>query len=218
MRITRSAFTRNYASYDGGGLSLGQGSDMSVSSSVFADNFAEHYGGGLETSLSSDIELAWSTVTGNYAGIVGGGVALDDSVTIGGMLITGNSDGPSFNAPDCLTKNTGSISSGYNLIGAAGDGSCVLSGDGTGNQIGVEINLSQTTIAGADMPYAAPKPDSIALGAVPTNRCRRGWGQYEHLDQRSLPRPVGNACTVGAIEGSTDVIFANGLDDSYAGE
>jgi hypothetical protein len=33
-----------------------------------------------------------------------------------------------------------------------------------------------------------------------------------------LPRPVGNTCTVGAIEGSTDVIFANGFDDSYAGE
>ena len=35
-RITRSAFTRNYAVSDAGGLSLGQGTDISVSNSLIA--------------------------------------------------------------------------------------------------------------------------------------------------------------------------------------
>jgi hypothetical protein len=46
----------------------------------------------------------------------------------------------------------------------------------------------------------------------------RGWGQSEHTDQLDHARPVNNACTIGAIEGASDLIFANGFDDGYAGE
>ena len=73
-------------------------------------------------------------------------------------------------------------------------------------------------MAGSDIPYAAPKTGSIAVGAVPATRCRRGSGRYEANDQLDLARPVNSTCTIGAIEGTSDLIFANGLDDSYAGE
>ncbi len=138
--------------------------------------------------------------------------------TLGSMLIAGNLDGYALSAPDCSTLATGTTSSGYNLIGAAGLGTCALSGDTTGNQIGVEVDLSQTSMIDAEMPYAAPRFESVAIGAVPRLRCRLASGDLVDSDQQGNVRPVLNACTVGAIEGVSDLIFANGLDASYAGE
>ncbi|MEO8672557.1 MAG: choice-of-anchor Q domain-containing protein [Tahibacter sp.] len=218
VRITRSAFTRNVAVSDGGGLNLGQGKNMSVSSSLFADNHAGGNGGGIDISTSSNVELAWSTVTGNVAANQGGGFSISGGVALGGMIVTGNRDGNSTHAPDCSTKTAGTISTGYNLIGAVSLGDCVLTGDTTGNQIGVAINLSPVSKANAEMPYATPQPGSIALGAAPVSRCKRAKGQYQHTDQLDHARPLNNACTIGAIEGSSDLIFADGLDGGYAGE
>jgi len=218
VRVTRSAFTRNSAVRDGGGASFGQGTDMSISDSLFADNVADLYGGGLEIYLANNVELSWSTVTGNYAGRQGGGISLSGGETMGSMLITGNLDGLSTHSPDCSTHSSGSVSSGYNLIGAISQGTCVLTGDNTGDQIGVPIGLSPVSMIDADMPYAGPTAGSIALGAVPQYRCRRGLGQFEHTDQQSSERPVDHACTIGAIETVSDLIFANGLDDRYPGE
>ncbi len=218
VRITRSAFTRNSAVRDGGGASLGQGRDMSVSSSVFASNVADMNGGGLDVYNSGSVELSWSTVTGNLAGRQGGGVSLRGGETLGSMLITGNLSAHPVPTPDCSTLASGTVSAGYNLIGAAGQGTCVLTGDTTGNQVGVNIGLSPVSMIGADMPYAAPRAGSLALGAVSQSRCRRPAGQFQHIDQQGNARPVGNACSIGALERSSDLIFAHGMDDSYAGE
>ena len=89
------------------------------------------------------IELSWLTITGNHAGSQGGGMVLRGGETIGSLLVTGNSDGHTSHAPDCLTLQEGPTSSGYNLIGAIGDEDCVFTGDTIGNQIGVAIKLSQ---------------------------------------------------------------------------
>ena len=45
-----------------------------------------------------------------------------------------------------------------------------------------------------------------------------GFDELAGRDMRELPRPVNNACTIGAIEGTSDLIFASGIDDRYAGE
>lgn len=217
-RVTRSAFTRNTAVRDGGGASFGQGIDTSISDSLFADNLAAKNGGGLVVYLADSVELSWSTVTGNYAGNQGGGISLSGGEIMGSMLITGNANGSSIYAPDCSTLPSGSFSSGYNLIGAVGAGTCVFSGDTTGDQIGVAIGLSQVSVVDADMPYAAPSPGSIALGALARSSCERGFGQLEPTDQQSQPRLVDDHCTIGAIEAASDLIFADGIDDRYPGE
>ncbi|MBL0162883.1 MAG: hypothetical protein IPP82_04290 [Xanthomonadales bacterium] len=163
-RITRSAFTRNYAARDAGGLSLGQGTDISVSNSLIADNVAESGGGGLDTynTGSGKIELSWLTITGNYAGSQGGGMVLRGGETVGSLLVSGNNNGnATFSAPDCLTLGSDTLSIGYNLIGAVGASDCAFSGDTTGNQIGVAINLAQVSMAGSDIPYAAPKREAL---------------------------------------------------------
>lgn len=218
VRITRSAFTRNTAVRDGGGTSLGQGKDMVVSSSVFADNVATRTGGGFNAYNTSRLELSWSTITGNMAGGQGGGVSLRGGEILGSMLITGNLSGHAVPAHDCSTLATGTVSAGYNLIGSVGSGACVLTGDTTGNQFGVDMGLSPVNMIGADLPYAAPRVGSIALAAVPQFRCQTSGGQFQHIDQQGNARPVGNACTVGALERTSDLIFAHGMDDSYAGE
>lgn len=218
VRITRSAFTRNYAVRDGGGMSLGQGQNMSVSSSLFANNLAEKNGGGLTVYNSGNVEISWSTVTGNHATNVGGGFSITGGTTLGAMLVTGNTDGNVTHSPDCSTNTAGTPSSGYNLFGAVSLGTCVLTGDTTGNQIGTPISLSAVSKVGAEMPFATPQPGSVAVGAVSSARCIRGWGQSQHTDQLDHARPVNNACTIGAMEGTSDLIFANGFDEGYAGE
>ena len=64
----------------------------------------------------------------------------------------------------------------------------------------------------------SPQPGSIALAAAPSARCRRNIGLLQHHDQLDRPRPVATACTVGAIEGASDLIFADRFDDGYAAE
>jgi CSLREA domain-containing protein len=219
VRITRSAFTRNYAKRDGGGLSLGQGKNMSVSSSLFADNVADDAGGGIDAyNTAGRVEVSWSTVTRNYAGTQGGGFYLHGNEIIGSLIVADNLSGHAFSAHDCLTGPDGAVSSGYNLIGAVSMARCLLTGDPTGNVIGTPVTLSSVSMAGTDIPYATPQPGSIAVGAVSATRCKRGAGLYERDDQLDHVRPVNDTCTVGAIEGTSDLIFADGLDDGYAGE
>ena len=216
-RITRSAFTHNQAEGYGGGLEAGQTDDLSVSDSLLADNVAD-YGGGFAASLTTSMELSYLTITGNRAIRAAGGMLLDGNEIVTGLLVAGNEDGENFDSPDCSAIHEGAISAGYNLIGDAGDGSCLMSGDLEGNLIGEDAQLSPVSLFGADMPYAAPGKFSPVRGAVPAYRCVRGRGRIEHEDQLGAVRPVNDRCTIGAIEGASDLIFADGFADTYPGE
>lgn len=215
-RITRSAFTRNVAEGEGGGLQAGQSDNLSVSDSLIADNVAD-YGGGFAASLTASMELSYLTITGNRAIRQAGGMLLFGGEVITGLLVAGNEDGANFDSPDCDAINEGAISAGYNVIGDAGNGGCLMSGDLEGNQIGVDPQLSPVSLLGADLPYAAPGKFSPARGAVPAYRCAHGKGLLEHEDQFGDARPVNDHCTIGAIEGTSDLIFANDFSDGYFG-
>jgi len=217
-RITRSAFTRNHAVKDGGGMQVGQTTNLTVSDSLIADNTAL-YGGGFAASLTTRLELSYLTITGNRAERQAGGMLLDGNEIITGLLVDGNDDGADWDAPDCSAIHEGAISAGYNLIGDAGDGSCLMTGDLEGNQIGVDAQLSQVSLlGGSEMPYAAPGKYSPVRGAVPANRCAHGLGLVEQIDQLGNPRPVNAHCTIGAIEGVSDLIFADSFTEGYFGE
>jgi CSLREA domain-containing protein len=217
-RITRSAFTRNRAVADGGGVQVGQTANLSLSTSLLADNTAQ-YGGGFAASLTSMMELSYLTITGNRAERQAGGMLLDGGEIITGLLVAGNDDGDNWDAPDCSAIHEGAISAGYNLIGAVGDGSCLMTGDLEGNQIGVDAQLSQVSlIGGTEMPFAAPGKFSPVRGAVPADRCAHGLGLLEHVDQLGNDRPLNTHCTLGAIEDVSDLIFANSFADGYFGE
>ncbi|WP_395682004.1 choice-of-anchor Q domain-containing protein [Dokdonella sp.] len=218
-RITRSAFTRNHAARYGGGIEVGQTTNLSLSTSIIADNTADFSGGGFSASLTGLMELSYLTITGNRAGRAAGGMLLDGGEIITGLLVAGNHDGENFDSPDCEAIHEGAISAGYNLVGDAGDGSCLMTGDLEGNQIGVDPQLSQVSLlGGAEMPFAAPGKFSPARGAVPADRCAHGLGLLEQLDQLGNARPVNAHCTIGAMEASSDLIFANDFSVGYFGE
>jgi hypothetical protein len=221
VRVTRSAFTRNRSGNDGGGAYLSQGQPLYVRNSTFADNHADRIGGGLGVSLGEEINLAYITVTGNSADNNAGGMAINSSTILSAVLSAGNS---TLGAdPDCNTQvGVTALSTGYNLIEDPGNSGCQMAGDLTGNQLGVDVKLSPTSLIGTTTPYAAGHPGSPAHDVVPAWRCETIEGLYQGSDQHDRPRPGddGNPslCTAGAIEAVSDLIFASRIDDSYVGE
>lgn len=220
-RITRSAFTRNSSGEDGGGAYLAQGDPLTVSNSLFADNLSDGGGAGLRFSNSIVAELAYSTITRNRAASRGGGFFGDSSAVLTGVVSMGNSD-PASGAsnPDCHVGTGSSIpSGGYNVFGIAGTGGCPMSGNTTGNQIGVVAPLSGVAVVGA-LPYVGVQPGNPALEFVPRNDCVLADGSFVMSDLRSRERPgeIASHCTGGAIEGVSDLIFAEAFGVEYVGE
>jgi len=222
VRITRSAFTRNESGLDGGGAYLAQGRPITVSNTLFADNRTAVNGGGLHMSNTTAGELSFITLTNNWAGGRGGGIVPDGSVVLGAILSAGNRDGGGESSrPDCYVPNTPALSSGYNIIGDAGTVGCPMAGDLTGNLVGVAAPLAVAAVLEGGMPSSAAQPGNPAIDAIPRFSCMHVDGRLEINDQIRRPRPGSDParrCTSGAIEGPSDLIFAHGIDASYAGE
>lgn len=221
VRVTRSAFTRNTAGRVGGGADFSQSSSLTVTDSLFADNMAAGNGGGVSFSNASGTELAYSTITRNHSGARGGGVLLGTGLKFGANLLVGNTDTSEASDPDCVNTTGGAaVSTGYNVVSQAGSGGCRLSGDLTGNLIGTTAPMTRVAMAGKAMPFSAPQPGNPAINRVPF--CLRADGQVERFDQLRTVRPgedgVEDACTSGAIEGTVDFIYMDGLDPGYPGE
>lgn len=222
VRITRSAFTRNSSARDGGGGYFGQGDPLTVSNCLFADNVSGGIGAGLRFSNSREAELAYSTITRNRSATRGGGFAGDGDAVFTGVVSAGNRDaGVGGTSPDCDAGTGQSVpSGGYNVIGVAGSSGCAMSGDTTGNQIGVAAPLSVVAMAGNALPYVGVQPGNPALESIPRDDCVLADARFEASDQfgRDRPGSLSSTCTGGAVEGVSDLIFADGIDDRYVGE
>lgn len=221
VRIARSAFTRNASIGSGGGALLAQGRRLVLHDSLFADNTAGGVGGGLALSNTSGAEIAYSTFVANHTDYrSGGGIAADHNTVLTAILSSGNTDaGDANTSPDCAIVGSGAaISKGHNVI-ANGPG-CLLSGDLTGNVIGVAAPMARVTMLGRPMPWSAPQPGNPALNHSPL--CLTASALVEVFDQFGDDRPGEDghedACTSGAIEGMSDLIHADGLDATYPGE
>ncbi len=93
LTVTDSNFSENSAIQDaGGGISLYDHADLSVSNSVFSGNSATTMGGGISTVLGGRLTLTDSTLSGNTAGS-GGGLyfELSKKVDVIGSTFNGNS-------------------------------------------------------------------------------------------------------------------------------
>lgn len=210
------AITRNRAGRDGGGLYLAQGQPFTLVNALVADNRATRNGGGLAASNSQWTELVHGTVTGNHAGGSGGGFSTFSNLVLTGTVVAGNRNGDG-QRPDCHLSSGPVVSGGYNLIGATGAG-CAISGDTTGNQVDLDAALSVTSLVAGPLPAALPQPDSPLLAAEPQGRCGASDGQLLRRDLHGRTRPPpgwGPACSIGALEAISDLVFANGLDDGY---
>lgn len=218
--IDRCSFTGNSSSSVAGGVAVG--GDATLRNVTISGNQSVDSGGGLEVDWdSSTVTLDHVTVTDNTSDSdgdgsgVGGGVDLigTPTVTMRHVVIYGNSAGSS-SSPDC----SGTVASaGYNLVDDVTG--CTITGDTTGNVVGVSAELGPLTDNGGPTPTHLPLAMSPLVDAGDPAGCLDISGAATRRDQRGAERPVDGAggpaavCDIGAVErGAEPPIFSDGFN------
>ncbi len=204
--IVDSTFARNYATY-GGALDVIAPGAVSVDHVTFMNNSSDH--GGAVGISGGTLNLTNVTISGNSGGF-GGGIWLSASgpttVTLQHVTIEGNSasaGGGIWRAGGTISlKNTivshssdvncdgGVTSLGYNL---SSDNSCVSffnkpsDWNNTDPQLGALANNGGKTLTHLPNPASKAIDNGQCIAGIPT-------------DQRGVPRPIGSACDIGAVE------------------
>src|SRR5690606_6728609 len=182
LTMVNSTISGNSAPQDGGGMTVGGGTVASLYNVTIANNIAD-----------SD---------GNNMGD-GGGIRIGNgTVNLHHTIISANVDNsPSMQHPDC----SGSfVSKGYNLI--ENTTGCTLSGNNTGNKLGVAAKLAPLADhGGSTLTYALPV-SSPAVDAGNPAGCSDPKGLTLTDGQSGYARPInvdalpGKVCDIGALE------------------
>lgn len=185
----------------GGGMHVAGGTTSLVNSTLTGNSAtgALAQGGGFAQDLGGTTTILTSTISGNSAtglGTLGGGVGgLAGVVSIANSIVSDNTVNGGL--LDCAGAFI--VPSEANL---SSDGSCGFSLSALGALLGLLGNhggLGQTFVPGADSPAI-----DAATGVCP------------ELDARGVPRTIGGACDLGAIEG-IPVLAVPGAPDIDAG-
>ncbi len=207
LNITDSTFSANRATFSGGGVLTS--SLFTITASTFSRNISGYNnpgvgGGGAINFINSNTvgDVINSTFANNTAGLNGGGVRNAGTTNFTNCTFSGNS------APNGVgggLYDDGGVTNMQNTIVAGGtcsgtiidlgsnlcdDGSCGFgAGDNTDPMLdpnGLQDNGGPTLTIG--LVPGSPAIDGVAdcLGL--------------NLDQRGMPRPVGLACDIGALE------------------
>jgi len=207
VTLTGSTVSRNLSG-SGGGI-YNRGTLAGASSTVWG-NSTQSCGGGIDN--DGTVTLTNVTISGNTAKICGGGIYNQTLLTVTSSTFAGNgavlgdalgSDVVEKGGATTLTNtlivgNCASdarlISNGYNLE-SPGD-TCGLD-EAKGDQVGVtaqQLDLGPLEDNGGSAQTHAITTDSAAFDVIPESAC-----QLDE-DERSVTRPQGNACDVGAFE------------------
>lgn len=233
LTINDSTLFQNTAGADGGGLNNQDGlSTVEITNSTISRNFAETDGGGIqnENDSSNTVTLLNVTITGNMAdadfGGSGGGGGIEQrsgagTFTITNSIIAGNVD--SDGAPDCETSGTAVASGGNNLIGT--DQGC------SDNNFDLATKNDKVGILGSEIdPLLGPlfpanggdPASGLATGihepltGSPAIDGVDGTPPAPATDQHNVPRPIGAAADIGAVEvgcGDGEVNLGEACDD-----
>ncbi len=219
----------------GGGLVLGSADSVITGSAVFGNRIAGggyfSGGGGFWNTGPGSVTVRNSTFSDNDGAIhakpetlcshincitISGGPVRLESVTI-------EQDVPyvAIASDQTTLRNTivagtgracsGSIaSSGYNLIQTPPVSGCPITGDATGNLVGVDPLLTPLGDHGGPTPTHAPLAASPAIDAANPATPGSGGNACPTADQRGLARPIGSRCDIGAVEGTC----GNGVVDA----
>lgn len=118
------------------------------------------------------------------------------SVQISNSILALNAYGWGYPDADCMGTIT---SSGYNLIGSLAD--CSITGDPTGNLIGVDPLLPMLPIVDPAQTWGYPPlAGSPAIDAGNPAPVGSSDTACEVADQRGFARPIGFVCDIGAYE------------------
>jgi hypothetical protein len=213
VTVIGSTIARNAAvAHVGGGV--WSRSDTYVTNSTIADNYAEGEGGGILA--AGDLGLVYSTVLDNI-GPVAANIGVGDQFTTFGSIIGPARIGPVGGQVQPTGSNchvSTAVSSGYNFVS---DHSCAL--DGPGDVVDAPAPmLDPLGENGGIGESRVPAMGSPVLDQIPAELCSFTPFGYslegeQHLarfaidplarvaaDQRSIARPQGANCDVGAVE------------------
>jgi hypothetical protein len=215
--ILRRSLVDSNVGHVAGAFVFNVANDVVLENVTISGNRANSYGALLHDG-HSDARLNHVTITGNE-GRQTGGIAdantQEHALVLSNTMITGNriTDAQPWDpAPDCAGDF---VSTGGVLIGSAvWPGPPAPPPDPTvtqcqiapapGDQFGTPLALEPLGDHGGFTRTILPVGPAIDAG------------QAEHCtptDQRDLPRPVGTACDIGAVEvGADDLLFADGFE------
>ncbi|MEO6027586.1 MAG: choice-of-anchor Q domain-containing protein, partial [Candidatus Binatia bacterium] len=164
-------------------------------------------GGGIGP-IGNLLRLESSTITKNHGIPYGGGFYSSNNrpITMRNTIVAGNTS-QNGSIADCGGPFT---SQGYNLIGTI-DNICQITGDATGNVIGVDARLGALADnGGATRTHAPLSADdthdaSPAIDAGSPATPGSEGSACPAIDQRGVLRPLGAACDIGAFERGSDL-------------
>ncbi len=188
MTINTSLLLSNTVDNIGGGLFAPSGS-ITITNVTIAHNEAFR-GGGIYSMSSGRVSVLNSTIYTNTASSAAGGIwnntAGDDAnVTLKNTIVAGNGD-PNAGVLNC--DGPAMRTAGHNLIG---DGTCIDAA--TGDLKNTDPLLGPLAENGSPLLSFRPLDGSPAIDGGDNTGCPR-------FDQRGYPRPIGEACDIGAIE------------------
>lgn len=203
LTITQSTVSRNSVSGDcwggGSGGGISNSGTLTVLNSTISSNVTESGGygsSGAGLSNSGTVRLRSSTISANEAQTgdttsygIGPGVsnASEGSLYVQNTMIAGNLSGDP-RRPECAGTI---ISEGYNLIRNTAD--CTITGNHEGNIVNVASGLAALGDNGGPTQTHLLHAGSPAINAGSPTTC-------PDVDQRSIPRPQGARCDIGAVE------------------
>jgi len=210
----------NHSDRDGGAIKYhAPASSMTLTGCTVSGNTADEHAGAILVS-ESILTMINSTVSGNQAEGPGGGIYVNGSATLSNVTITGNvTDGGGGGLyvtgfpGDLVVRNSivagnlgaadpdcrGTLSSaGHNLI----ETPCTITGDVTGNVIGVSAGLAPLADNGGPTATHMLLPGSPASSAGNPGVPGSGGNTCEATDQRGVARPQGSRCDIGSVEPS----------------
>jgi hypothetical protein len=184
LNVTNSSFLGNIAEQLGGG-GVFNGSMLTVTNSTFSSNNANNYYGGGIINYYGTVTLINSTLSNNSATYYGGGIENDGTLTVTNSIIANSLQGG-----DC--DNIGIVTGSHNLVQDAAS-ACGLSNGTNGNLAGIDPLLGPLANNGGSTLTFLLLAGSPAINAGGNDSCPA-------VDQRTVHRPQGGTCDIGAVE------------------
>ena len=212
LSLTNTTVSDNSAVTAAGGLGTNGGT---IRGSTFARNTVSGAGGvgrdiltsgaGTLTILNSTVEdeirnFAYCVPTPLEPECIPGTDIVLANATVGSITFLSNVPGGSFTARNSIIRSCEFLtltSQGHNLIETS---FCSITGDTTGNVVGVDPLLGPLAANGGPTETHEPLPGSPVLDAGDPAAPGSGGTACEATDQRGVARPQGPRCDIGAVE------------------
>jgi hypothetical protein len=188
--VTNSTISGNTSTTGGGGIHANPG-PLTITNSTITGN-TDLGGGGGVVADNGTITLVYTTIAQNTSGTGANVMASTSLVSFGSVvaLPTGGGTNCGFLGAPSTTSNGNNFSD---------DASCGFTA-ATDRQNAGDPGLSALANNGGPTQTRLPQPGSPLIDAIPVASCQADGASGITTDQRSLARPSGSGCDIGAVE------------------